>query len=600
MGAGYTSAMTVDIGLVLTVLAGAVALFASGRLPADLVALLAMVVLLLLGYVSPEEAIAGFSNTATITVGAMFILSASLFRSGAVNFLGVWITRLGRRSLWVALVLLMIGIGAISAFMNNTAAVAIFLPISVAAAKTLKVPPAKLLMPLSFAGMFGGVCTLIGTSTNLLVSTIAEQHGLPAFGMFELTPLGAIFFASGVVYMLLVGVRLIPDQGVDTALDERYGMGEYLVEVVVGEQARSVGKPLAESPLVQDTGVVVLELLRDGERFSMPSARMHIHAGDVLRLRGDVEKVAKVQERQGITLRPKERWESRRLADGPTEQVEVVIAPGSRLVGRTLRQTRFAALCGSMVLAIRQRQRVRHGDLEDTRLRAGDALLVEVPKERLGPLRASPDFVLVAETEVPTFRRERIIPAVLIVAAVVATAALGLLPILVSALVGCVLMVLTRCISLDEAYEAVDWKVIFLLAGVLTLGAAMENVGAAAFLADGLLLATGGFGPFVLVAMFYLLTSVLTETMSNNATAVLLAPIAIATASSVGIDARPLLMAVAFAASASFMTPMGYQTNLMILGPGNLRFRDFVRVGGPLNLLFWILATLLIPVFWPF
>ena len=592
--------MTFDIAVVLAVLAAAIALFASGKLPSDLVALITMVVLLLLGHVSPEQAIAGFSNTATITVGAMFILSAGLFRSGAVNFLGTWIIRLGRRSLWIALILLMVGIGAISAFMNNTAAVAIFLPISVAAAKSLKVPPARLLMPLSFAGMFGGVCTLIGTSTNLLVSTIAEQNGLAPIGMFELSRLGLIFFGVGVVYMVLVGVRLIPDRGGDAALDERYGMGDYLVEVVVEESARSVGKTIVDSPLVQETGVVVLDIIRRGERFSMPSSRMQIHAGDVLRLRGDVEMLSKVQEREGIRLRPHDRWEIRNLSDGPTVQVEVVVAPGARLAGRTLRQVRFAALYGSMVLAIRQRERLRHGDLEDTVLRAGDALLVEVPTDRLATLRRSNDFVLVAETEIPTFRRERIIPAVLIIAGVVTTAAMGMLPILVGALVGAVLMIVTKCLTLDEAYDAVDWSVIFLLAGLLTLGVAMENTGAAAYLAEGLLMGMGNAGPFVLVAAFYLLTSILTEAMSNNATAVLLAPIAIAMAGTLGVDPRPLLVTVAFAASASFMTPMGYQTNLMILGPGNLKFIDFVKVGGPLNIIFWILATLLIPVFWSF
>lgn len=592
--------MTLDIAVVLAVLAAAIALFASGKLPSDLVALLTMVVLLLLGHVTPEQAIAGFSNTATITVGAMFILSAGLFRSGAVNFVGTWITRLGRRSLWIALILLMVGIGAISAFMNNTAAVAIFLPISVAAAKSLKVPPARLLMPLSFAGMFGGVCTLIGTSTNLLVSTIAVQNGLEPIGMFELSRLGLIFFAVGVVYMLLVGVRLIPDRVGDSALDERYGMGDYLVEVVVEESARSVGKSIIDSPLVQETGVVVLDLIRKGERFSMPPSRMQIHAGDVLRLRGDVEMLTKVQEREGIRLRPHDRWEVRNLSDGPTVQVEVVVAPGAMLDGRTLRQVRFAALYGSMVLAIRQRERLRHGDLEDTVLRAGDALLVEVPTDRLAALRRSKDFVLVAELEMPTFRRERILPAVFIIAGVVTTAAMGMLPILVGALVGAVLMIVTNCLSLEEAYEAVDWSVIFLLAGLLTLGVAMENTGAAAYLAEGLLLGMGNAGPFVLVAAFYLLTSLLTEAMSNNATAVLLAPIAIAMAGTLGVDPRPLLVTVAFAASASFMTPMGYQTNLMILGPGNLKFIDFVKVGGPLNILFWILATLLIPVFWSF
>lgn len=592
--------MTFEIALVLLVLVAAMGLFAWGRLSVDLVALLVMAVLLLLGLVSPEEGIAGFSNTATVTVGSMFVLSAGLYRSGAVNFAGTLLTRLGRSSLWVALVLIMVGIGAISAFMNNTAAVAIFLPIVVATAKALKVSPGRLLMPLSYASMFGGVCTLIGTSTNILVSAIAEQHGLPPIGMFEMSRLGLIFFGAGMAYMLLVGVRLIPDRAADRALDERYGMAAYLLEVVVGPDAKSVGHPIGTSPIVKDTDVDVLDLFRGEERIPFPPPHLVLQAGDVLRLRANVDKITAIQERQGITIRPRARWRIRNLADGPTSQVEVVLAPHSRLEGRTLREARFAAAFRGMVLAIRQRGRLMHDDLESTRLQAGDALLVEVPDDALEVLRQSPDFVLVSQVDIPTFRRSKIVPAVAIIAGVVTSASLGILPILVAAITGCLLMVLTRCLSLEEAYEAIDWKVIFLLAGILTLGRAMENTGTATYLADLLVRVAGGLGPVALVAAFYLLTTLLTEAMSNNATAVLLAPVALATADSLGIDARPLLMAVAFAASASFMTPMGYQTNTMIFSAGGFRFTDFVRVGAPLNLLFWVLATLFIPVFWPF
>lgn len=592
--------MTFEIALVLVVLVAAMALFAWGRLSVDLVALIIMAVLLLLGLVTPEQGIAGFSNTATVTVGAMFVLSAGLYRSGAVNFAGGMLTRLGRSSLWIALILIMVGIGAISAFMNNTAAVAIFLPIVVGTAKALKVSPGRLLMPLSFASMFGGVCTLIGTSTNILVSSIAEQAGQPAFAMFEMSRLGLIFFGAGMLYMLLVGVRLIPDRAGDTALADQYGMAEYLVEVVVGPEAKSVGHPIGTSPLVKEVEVDVLDLIRGDERIPLPPGHLVIQAGDVLRLRANVAEITALLERQGITIRPRARWEIRQLEGGPTRQVEVVLAPHSRLEGRSLREARFAATFGAMVLAIRQRGRLMHEDLENTRLQAGDALLVEAPQAAVDALRQSRDFVLVNDVDVPTFRRSKIVPAVAIIAGVVTAATIGLLPILVAAITGCILMVLSNCLSLEEAYDAIDWKVIFLLAGVLTLGRAMENTGTASFLADLLVRATGTLGPVALVAAFYLLTSMLTEAMSNNATAVLLAPVAIATADALGIDARPLLMAVAFAASASFMTPMGYQTNTMIYSAGGFRFMDFVRVGGPLNLIFWVLATIFIPIFWPF
>jgi di/tricarboxylate transporter len=592
--------VTFEIALVLVVLVVAMVLFAWGRWSVDLVALMVMTLLLLLGLVTPEQGIAGFSNTATVTVGAMFILSGGLFRSGAVNFAGAMLTRLGRSSIWIALVLIMVGIGGISAFMNNTAAVAIFLPIVVGTAKALKVNPGRLLMPLSFASMFGGVCTLIGTSTNILVSSIAEQSGQAPFGMFEMTKLGLIFFGVGMAYMLLIGVRLIPERTGSAELGEQYGMAEYLLEVVVGPEAKSVGHPIGSSPLVKEVDVDVLDLFRGEERIPFPPAALVVQAGDVLRLRANVADITALLERQGITIRPKAKWFSRRLEEGPTRQVEVILAPHSRLEGRTLRESRFAATFGAMVLAIRQRGRLMHEDLENTQLQAGDALLVEAPADAVDVLRQSRDFVLVTDLEVPEWRREKILPAVAILAGVVVTASMGILPILVAAITGCILMVLTRCLSLEEAYEAIDWKVIFLLAGILTLGRAMENTGTASFLADLLVSAAGSLGPVALVAAFYLLTSLLTEAMSNNATAVLLAPVAIATADSLGVDARPLLMAVAFAASASFMTPMGYQTNTMIFSAGGFKFMDFVRVGGPLNLIFWVLATIFIPIFWPF
>ncbi len=592
--------MTLDIVLVLLVLLATVALFVWSRLSVDLVAMIVMASLLLLGLVTPEQGITGFSNTATITVGAMFVLSAGLYRSGAVNFVGTMLVRLGRSSIWIALALIMVGVGAISAFMNNTAAVAIFLPIVVAAAKTLDVSPGRLLMPLSFASMFGGVCTLIGTSTNILVSAIAEEHGLPAFGMFEMSRLGLIFFGAGALYMLLIGVRLIPDRRPTELLGERYGMGDYLVEVVVGPEAKSVGHPIASSPLVRELDLDVLDLIRGEDRIPFPPPAMVIQAGDILRLRASVARVAELQERQGITIRPRQRWTIRRLEGGPTRRMEVILAPGSRLEGRTLREVRFAAAYGAMVLAIRQRGRLMHEDLENTRLQAGDALLVEAPQDAVESIRQIADFVLVSDVVVPVFRRRKIVPAVLIIAGVVGAAATGILPIMIGAITGCVLMVLTRCLTLDEAYGAIDWKVIFLLAGILTLGHAMENTGTATWLAGHLVSAVGPLGPVALVAAFYLVTTLLTEMMSNNATAVLLAPVAIATADSLGVDARPLLMAVAFAASASFMTPMGYQTNTMIYSAGQFQFRDFLRVGTPLNLLFWVLASIFIPILWPF
>jgi di/tricarboxylate transporter len=591
--------MTVEIVVVLALAIAAVVLFASERFPVDLVALMLMATLLLTGIVTAEEGISGFSNTATVTVGAMFILSAGLFKTGVVNYLGSHVIQLYRFNFWIAMTATMIVAATLSAFINNTPVVAIFIPIMLGVASKINVSVSKLLMPLSFAAMFGGVCTLIGTSTNILVSTIAERYGQPPMTMFEFTPLGAIFLAAGILYMLLIGIRLIPDRRREKDLTKDFGMGDYITEIVLLPTAKSVGQRLRESALVREVDIEVLEVTRDGKKLRLPPSRIVLQSGDVLRVVGDVEKIKKLQDREGVKLKPLARLQDRDLMDDETTLVEAIVAPNSFLEGKTLKQVRFRDVYEATALALRHRGTVLHTKLGTTKLKAGDVLLVEAPKDRLQRLKEDEAFVFVSEVGLPQFRREKVLPALAIVGGVIAVAASGMLPIVVSAICGCVLLVLSRCLTLEEAYKAIDWKVIFLLAGALTLGVALEKTGTALFLSNLLITTVGSFGPLALVAAFYLLTSLLTETMSNNATAVLLAPIAIAAADSLQVDARPFLMAIAFAASASFMTPVGYQTNTMIYGVGQYKYVDFLKVGTPLNILFWIIATLLIPYFWP-
>lgn len=585
--------------IVLALLVGAVALFATERLPVDLVALLVMSTLMLVGIITPQEGLAGFSNMATVTVGAMFVLSAGLFRTGVVNYIGGWISRVGRRGLFPSLVAIMLVAGGISAFINNTAAVAIFIPIVLELSREARVSPSKLLIPLSFASMFGGVCTLIGTSTNILVSTIAANHGQPAFRMFEFAPLGLVLFLAGFVYMLVFGIRLIPVRRTPGDLTQNFRLNNYLTELVVLPGSAAVGVPLIDTSLVRDYDVDVLEIFRDRREIVVPVASTVIHAGDVLRVRGDVRSLTDLEGLAGMALKPRMKWRDNDLESLEALLIEAVVAPNSVLEGRSLRKINFRKNFGANVLALRHRGELMRNNLADTPLRAGDALLVELRRDQLDQFKRSREFVIVSEVGLEKFRERRALMAMLIIAGVVLFAALGVLPIVVSAVVGCVLMILLGCLTLEEAYGAIEWRVIFLLAGVLTLGLALEKTGAAQLLSSGVLSVVGGFGPFAIISAFYLLTSLLTEAMSNNATAALMAPIAIATADSLGVDARPLLMAVAFAASASFMTPVGYQTNTLIYGPGHYHFSDFLRVGAPLNLMFWLLATILIPVIWP-
>jgi di/tricarboxylate transporter len=588
--------MTLEMVLILGVVVSAVILFATEKLPVDLTAMVVMCTLLLSGLISPQEAMGGFSNPATVTVAAMFVLSAGLFKTGAVNAVAGVLTRVARHSFLLVLILMMLIIGTLSAFINNTAAVAIFLPVMLAIARDAGLPAGRLLMPLSFAAMFGGVCTLIGTSTNILVSSIAEQHGFAPFGMFEMSRLGLIFFAAGSAYLLLLGVWLIPKRETQAARGELFGSGDYLIEIVLEPAARSVGKVLANSPLLADVELKEVEVVRAGRRVDEPAEALVLQAGDQLRVRCDLASFRKLRERRGVSLRQ----ETGEKTTEETVLVEAVVAPRSSLNGRTLKEARLRSRYGLNALAIRHRGGIKRDHLEDLRLRAGDVLLFEVDPNHFEQLRDDRNFVLFSEVPLPTFRKNRMLLALTIVAAVVGAAATGFVPIVAGAIIGCIAMIMGRCLTLEEAYASINWQVIFLLAGVLSLGTALESSGAAALLGEMLVKSAGYFGPVVLLSCLYLVTSLLTEMMSNNATAALLAPVAIAAAETMGIDPRPLLMAIAFAASSSFMTPVGYQTNTLIYGPGQFRYVDFLKVGTPLNLLFWVLATFFIPEFWSF
>lgn len=589
--------MTLDMAIVLALVAAAVALFVTEKLRVDLVAVLLMTALMLTGLVTPEEGVAGFANPATVTVAAMFVISAALSRTGAVAVLGRASAWVFSRNLWAGLVVMMVSVGLLSAFMNNTPVVAIFMPIMLSVASAIRISPSKLLMPLSFASMFGGVCTLIGTSTNLLVSAIAERSGFAPFSMFELTSYGLVVFGVGTTYMVIVA-RWIPGRREVQDPSREYGMGRYMTEIEVLDDARSVGMSLAESPLVRELSVEVLELNRGGQRFSLPHGRTLLQAGDILRVICDVDRIKSLAERQGIRLKPRQSTNAFSEPDGNV-LVEAVVAPGSELVGETLKTSNFRSTFGANVVALRHRGAVLHEKLGNTVLLGGDVLLIEVDREHLDILRNHEAFVMISEVAQPEYLRSKALLATVIVGAVVMTAAFGVLPILVGAVAGAVLLVLTGCLQVEEAYHAIDWKVIFLLAGALSLGVALESSGAARLLSELLIRTAAALGPVAVVSALYLVTTLLTEVMSNNATAVLMAPIAIGAAEILNVDPRPLLMAVTFAASASFATPVGYQTNAMIYGVGKYRFRDFLRIGGPLNLMFWLLATFLIPVFWP-
>jgi di/tricarboxylate transporter len=592
--------MTVEMIIVIAVVIGAAILFATEKLPVDLTAILVMSVLLISGIITPEEGISGFSNTATVTVTAMFIISAALNKTGAVLFVGQVVSKLFRYNFWLGLILTMISVGILSAFINNTPVVAVFIPVVLGLAASNKISPSKILMPLSFASMFGGVCTLIGTSTNILVSSIAVQYNQQPFSMFEFTSLGLIFFGAGMIYMTLIGVRLIKTPDLAADLTQKYDMNDYLTDIVLLPEAESVGTRLIESPLIKEIEIDILDVVRNGRRLLRPTYEIVFEANDVLRVRGDIKKIQALKDRVGIKLKSDLKLKDEDFKAEDLILVEAIISPNSKLIGKTIKSSRFRNLYHANALALRHSGQLFHTDFINLDLKAGDALLLEVRKENLEDLKRDPDFVLVSGVDLPKYRKSKIIPALLIVAGVIVTATLNIMPIMISAIIGCILLVFTKCISLEESYKSIEWSIVFLLGGILSLGIALEKTGTALLLANYTVDVLGDFGPIAIVAAFYIITTLFTSIMSNNASAVLLAPIAIAAAESMGVSARPLLVAVMFAASSSFMTPVGYQTNTMIFGVGQYKFSDFLRVGTPLNILFLILAVIFIPIFFPF
>ena len=587
--------MTPDMLLTFLVLAGAVALFVSERMPPEVVAMLVLAALLTLRLVTTEEALSGFSSPATITVAAMFVLSAGLQQSGSLNRLGEAIARI--RWGWLLALVMMLLTAAVSAFINNTAAVAVFLPLIIAAAVANNLPPSKFLIPLSYAAQFGGVCTLIGTSTNLLVDSMARQAGHAGFTIFEFSQLGILFVVVGTVYLMVARRFLLPDLGVPQQADSGHA-GRYVTELLVTEKSSAIGRRGSELLPGDDGDVVLLEIFR--QRATVPSPRAaEVEAGDRLLLRGNWNDIEAA--RRMLKLR---HHQVAGDLEGDDEDgrvhAEVMVAPGSHLLGHTLAGLRFAHMYHARVQGLHRHRLSIRQPLDHVPLAVGDVLLLDAPQSALELMRADPGLVVLGQREQTRTSLRRSLLALGILTAVVAVAAAGLMSIVAAAIIGCCLLLLLRVLEPEEAYASIDWRVVLLLAGVLPLGIALQKSGAAAMLADFSIDMVGGFGPVATLAVIYILTSLLPEIMSNNASAAVVVPIAIATAESLGLDSKPFLVAVAFAASTSFATPISYQTNTMVYAAGGYRFRDFVKVGLPLNLIFIVMAIVLIPRHFPF
>ncbi|MCG9891268.1 MAG: SLC13 family permease [Thermosynechococcaceae cyanobacterium MS004] len=588
------------IALTLGVVVLALVMFVAEWLPVDVTALCIAILLMALGLVTPEEGISGFGNPATITVMAMFILSAGIARTGVIQVVSEWLQKWGGRSARQQILAMGIIVGPITALINNTAVVAVFLPIIEDWCRKRNISPSKLLMPLSFATVLGGMITLIGTSTNILASGLSEKLGYGQFSLFQFTALGLITFGIGMLYLVFIAPILLPDRKPPESafVGDAYSIRDYVSEVVITPGSSLVGQTLRSSQIQRKFDIDILEIIRGGEHFPQPLADKVLSAGDILLVRGGREDVLKIRDQRGIEILPDVQFGNAEQDMLSTEEnvAELLILANSNLIGSSLKDLRFRQRYNATVLAIRRGQDLVRERFGQVPLRFGDLLLVQAPKESFLGLQTSQELLVLEQRDVETLRRDRSWLAVGIVLGVVLTAAFDLLPILVSGLIGAMLMVITGCLKPGELYESVRWDIIFLLAGLFPLEAAMRKSGATEWLADTLV----GFGRnlglsgFWILAFFLVITMLLTEILSNNASVVLMLPIAAETAKSLNLNVYAFMFAVTFAASNSFMTPIGYQTNTMVYGPGGYKFTDFLRVGGPLTLLMAIITPPLI------
>ncbi len=588
-------------------------LFATEYLSVDHVAIGIIVVLTLFGVLSPEESLDGFSNSATLTVAAMFILGDALIKTGIIESIGPFFNKLISKSHYRSVFTLSALTGSISAFVNNTPVVATCVPIVINACKKNKQNPAKFLIPLSFAAMFGGTCTLIGTSTNLLVDGIARSRGLEGFSMFLFAPLGLIFFAVGTLYLMLFSKKLLPDRNIGFYDEEDRNVEDYLTEIkIVGrKEAYKTADKEKEAITIRNVFEIedqeelkVKRLMRNGKIIQQPKLDLPLHEDDILLVQGNTKQIKKIFNNEMLEMT--DSLGEPQFPEEETKAVEVIILPNSHLINQRLSKLDFFERYNSRVLAIRQKGKHSSTDLGTVRLRAGDILLLQTNERGYEMLykaerRRMAPFLSLSESGIDSIQKTELLKVGLVIAAVITLASLNLVPLVTGAFAGIFLLVLNRTISMENAYQAIDWKVIFLLAGALCLGTAMEKSGLSEAIAGVIQThIASNYGPVVVLSSLYLITSLLTETMSNNAAAALLAPIAISLSRGMQVDPIPLLLAITFAGSASFLTPIGYQTNTMVYSAGNYRFKDFTRFGLPLNFLFWLIATFLIPLFYPF
>ena len=597
--------MTIDIAIVLFIILLAFVLFLTEFFPIDVTALTVLGILLLTGLITPTESIMGFSNPAVIIIATLFVLSTTLQKSGILEYFVLSLNKLATHSLTLGLIVFLIAIALTSSIVNNTAIVAIFMPITIRLAQKYKLSPSKLLIPLSYAAILGGTLTLVGTSTNLLVNSIMQNYGdIKPLGMVEFTKFGVLTLIVGLIYIVTIGNRLLPSRTVTSSLTKNYHLGGYLTEMKISKGSPLVDRTCMERSLNHNYDIIVLDILRNSELITSNIRNTKLKEGDILFIRGSVDSFLRLKTIEKLSMLTDEKLNQSELVQENNVLVECLLTNKSELIGTSLMAANFRRRFGSFVLALRREGTIIRKKLAYIILRAYDTLLVYGSREKVQEMASTGDFIILEELETSLKKHKLWWLSSILIIAVMLLSALGIVPILKGAIIAVVILLTLKVISPVEAYNSIHWQVIVLIATLIPLGYAIQTSGTADWIGNNIIILVRLFPdqmqPRMLLALIYLLTIILTETSSNAATAIIVTPIAIVSSINLGLDPRPFIFAVCFAASASFITPIGYQTNLMVYGPGGYKFKDFISIGFPLSVIIWILGIIFIPVFWPF
>ncbi len=581
--------------------------------PMEVTALGTVGLLLVFNIISVEDAVSGFSNKAVITIGAIFIISASLVKTGFLEVLADALYKLGGSRKWLTFTIFFITAAIISGFINNTAAVAIFIPLAINLCQKFHISPTKILLPLSYSAIFGGTLTLIGTSTNLIVNSYLQNTpGIEPFSMFEFTKLGIIFMIVGIFYNLILSL-LLPSRAITTSLTQKYHMSTYLTEFKIPENSDLNNKTIHELKIREKFNFDLVKVIRGKSSFTINLNEAPMKSGDILLVQINVKDILKFKDALGLLLLSDVKMNQNELVGANHVLVEGLISYGSSMIDKTLQELNYRKRYGSFVLAIKRQTELLRDKVAHTRLKFSDTLLIMIPRKQLEALRESNEMIILEELDIHLRYEKYWWLSILVIPLVMIVSSIGIITITEAAILGCILLLVLGAISMEEAYSSINWSVIFLIALLIPAGIAMENTGAAKYISDFIInLSTSiADNPVMqvkaVISILYAVTFIISAFISNAAVAIILTPLAILLAnhfmsvspSDILDPTRAFLMAICFGASASFMTPIGYQTNLMVYAPGQYRFKDFVISGFPLTIIFWILAAYFIPVFWP-